>query len=29
VEKDDEKSKKPVEVNTGKGLFAVMRDAAH
>jgi superfamily I DNA/RNA helicase len=29
VETDDEKSKKPVEVNTGKSLFAVMRDAAH
>jgi hypothetical protein len=29
VETDDEKSKKPVEVNTGKNLFAVMREAAH
>ncbi len=28
VETDDEKSKKPVEVNTGKNLFAAMRDAA-
>ena len=28
VETDDEKSKKPVEANTGKNLFAAMREAA-
>ena len=28
VETDDEKSKKPVEANTGKNLFAAMRQAA-
>jgi DNA helicase II / ATP-dependent DNA helicase PcrA len=28
VETDDEKSKKPVESNTGKNLFAAMREAA-
>lgn len=28
VETDDEKSRKPVEVNTGKNLFAAMREAA-
>jgi superfamily I DNA/RNA helicase len=28
VETDDEKSKKPVEVNTGKNFFAAMREAA-